>query len=160
MKDKKITIYRLEKIIKSLRRKGKKIVFTNGCFDLIHSGHIHCLDKARSLGDTLIVGLNSDKSIKKIKDKGRPILYEKERIKILSALEMVDYIVLFNNRDPVDIIKKIKPDIHVKGGDYKLEDLKERKIIEKHNGKVVIIPLVKGSSTTDIINRIKNNKKR
>lgn len=156
MKNKRISINNIKKLAKKYKVQGKKIVFTNGCFDLIHEGHIRYLDKAKKLGDILIVGINSDKSVRKIKGGGRPILNEKERVIILSSLEMIDYIIVFNEDDPIELIKKIQPQYHVKGGDYKPKDLKETKTVEKYNGKIVIIPFVKGKSTTNIINKIKN----
>jgi len=146
------------KYIKDLCRlikNTKKIVFTNGCFDIIHSGHIHTLKEAKSYGDVLIIGLNSDSSIKKLKGNNRPILKEEERIDILSSLEFVDYIVLFDEDTPLKLVKDIKPDVLVKGSDYKNKYIAGRKEVEERGGKVVLVDLVDGKSTTSIIERIK-----
>jgi len=149
----------ITKICSELRKQGKKIVFTNGCFDILHVGHIRVLTKAKSYGDILILGLNTDESIKKIKGPNRPIVHEKERAEMLAALESVDYVMLFSEDTPIKTINMIKPNIHVKGGDYKIEEIIERKAVEKNGGKVVLIPPVKGKSTTNIISKIKENYK-
>ncbi len=145
-------------IRKELKKQGKKVVFTNGCFDILHTGHVRLLEKTRALGDVVILGLNSDSSVRKIKGPTRPIIKESERAEILSALECIDYIVFFDERTPVNIIKKLKPDIHVKGGDYTNKPMPERKVIEGYGGKVVLIPLFKDFSTTSVIEKIKNEK--
>lgn len=129
---------------------GKKIVFTNGCFDIIHNGHIELLKFSRNLGDLLIVGLNTDISVKKIKGEKRPIVSEDERISILLAIRYVDYIVLFDNETPYKIIKKIKPDILVKGGDYKEEEIVGRKFSKK----TIVFPTIKDKATSGIIEKI------
>ena len=135
--------------------KNKKIVFTNGCFDVIHSGHIHTLKEAKKHGDILILGLNSDSSIKRLKGPNRPILSEQERVEILKSLEFIDYIVVFDEDTPLNIIKEIKPDILVKGADYKDKLIVGKKEVEKYGGKVVLINLIEGKSTTNIIKKIK-----
>ncbi len=140
----------LKKTIETLRKRGKKIVFTNGCFDIIHPGHIKILTQAKKCGDILIAGLNSDKSIKKIKGKKRPIFSEKARIEIVSSLECVDYIILFDESTPYELIKKIKPQILVKGGDWTTGQIIGSDIAPK----VVRVKTVKGYSTTGIIKRI------
>ncbi len=145
----------IAEIVNELKRKGKKVVFTNGCFDILHSGHIKLLKKAKELGDVLILGINKDKSIKKLKGKGRPIMNEKQRIEIISAIEFVDYVVPFGQPTPEKLIKRIKPDIIVKGGDYKKNEVIGKDIVEKYGGKVYIFPLVKNISTTKIIKKIK-----
>ena len=145
----------IAEIVNELKRKGKKVVFTNGCFDILHSGHIKLLKKAKELGDVLILGINKDKSIKKLKGKGRPIMSEKQRIEIISAIEFVDYVVPFGQPTPEKLIKRIKPDIIVKGGDYKKNEVIGKDIVEKYGGKVYIFPLVKNISTTKIIKKIK-----
>lgn len=142
----------LLKKIKQLKKKGKKIVFTNGCFDIIHSGHIKILRESKKFGDILIVGLNSDDSIRKIKGKDRPVNKLKDRIDVLSAIEYVDYIVVFSQKTPYNLIKKIKPDVLVKGGDYTPDKVVGR----EYAGRVVIVPLLKGRSTTKIIEKISN----
>ena len=150
----------LEKDLKikldSWRQKGEKIVFTNGCFDLIHLGHIEVLARSADLGDRLIIGVNTDKSIKNIKGQNRPIIKEDSRVKQLAALEFVDAVILFNESTPNKIINHIKPDIITKGGDYKAEEVIGYKTVIENNGRVVIIPLTQGFSTTSILNKIKN----
>jgi len=148
----------MTEIRKELKKQGKKVVFTNGCFDILHTGHVRLLEKTRALGDVVILGLNSDSSVRKIKGPTRPIIKESERAEMLSALECIDYIVFFDERTPVNIIKKLKPDIHVKGGDYTNKPMPERKVIEGYGGKVVLIPLFKDFSTTSVIEKIKNEK--
>ena len=143
----------LAKTLSALRSKGKKIVFTNGCFDIIHAGHVDYLSKARRLGDVLVVGLNSDSSVKKIKGKDRPINRESDRAKVLSSLYFVDYITSFNETTPENLIKKVRPDILVKGGDWKIEDIVGSSFVRSYGGKIKRIPFVKGYSTTSIIER-------
>ena len=137
----------------ALKRKGKRIVFTNGCFDILHVGHVDYLSKARRLGDVLVIGLNSDSSVKKIKGKDRPINKESDRARVLSALYFVDYITSFNETTPENLIKKVKPDILVKGGDWKIDDIVGSSFVKSYGGKVKRIPFVKGYSTTSIIER-------
>ena len=144
----------LSGLLSRLRSKGKKIVFTNGCFDILHVGHVDYLSKARRLGDVLVVGLNSDSSVKKIKGKGRPINKEPDRAKVISSLCFVDYIISFNETTPENLIKKVKPDILVKGGDWKTEDIVGGSFVRSYGGKVKNIPFVKGYSTTSFIKKI------
>jgi len=151
------TLKEIKKISQKLKKNGKTIVFTNGCFDIIHPGHIKILKKAKSLGDVLIVGLNSDKSVKKIKGEKRPVIDQKGRCEILSCFWMVDYIVLFNEETPIKLIKTILPDFIVKGGDYKRKEVVGKDIVEKYGGKVIIIPLYKKYSTTNLIRKINEN---
>src|SRR3990170_3830636 len=132
-------------------RKKKKVVFTNGCFDILHAGHVRYLKKARSLGDVLVVGLNSDSSIKAIKGDSRPIVPEKERAEVLGSLYFVDYVVLFREPTPVKLIQAIKPDILVKGSDWAAKDIVGSDVVKKTGGRIRRIPLVKGRSTTNII---------
>lgn len=140
-----------EKLV-DYRKEGKKIVFTNGCFDIIHKGHINYLAEAKKLGDLLIVGLNSDKSVNQLKGIGRPLNKQKDRAAVLSALSFVDFVVIFNEENPQKIIEAIQPDILVKGGDYKIENIVGREIAKK----TVIIPFKKGYSTSSIITKIKD----
>ncbi|MCM8777306.1 MAG: D-glycero-beta-D-manno-heptose 1-phosphate adenylyltransferase [Candidatus Omnitrophica bacterium] len=149
----------IEKISRQLKKKGRKIVFTNGCFDILHKGHIRLLKKAKSLGDVLIVGLNTDSSVRRLKGKDRPFLKEDDRAEILSALEMVDYVVLFPQDTPYKLIKIIKPDVLVKGGDYKKEGVVGRDIVEDYGGRVYIFPVIKGISTTKIVEKVKRLEK-
>jgi D-beta-D-heptose 7-phosphate kinase/D-beta-D-heptose 1-phosphate adenosyltransferase len=151
------TLKEIKKISQELKKNGKTIVFTNGCFDIIHPGHIKILKKAKSIGDVLIVGLNSDKSIKKIKGEKRPVIDQKGRSEILSSFWMIDYIVLFNEETPEKLIKVILPNFIVKGGDYKENEVAGRDIVEKYGGKVIIVPLYKKYSTTNLIRKINEN---
>jgi rfaE bifunctional protein nucleotidyltransferase chain/domain len=144
----------LSKIIRKAKLKNKKIVFTNGCFDILHAGHVDYLKKAKRLGDLLIVGLNSDESVKRIKGANRPINSEFMRAKVLSSLEVVDKIIIFKEDTPELLVKKIKPDIYVKGGDWKLEQLPEKKIVESYGGKVELIDIIEETSTTEIVKKI------
>lgn len=144
----------LIKVVEGLKKKGKKIVFTNGCFDLLHLGHIRYLREAKRLGDILIVGLNSDNSVRSLKGRERPLVKEKDRTEILSALEVVDYIVVFNELTPKNLIDRVTPHILVKGGDWKKEEVVGRDTVEAHGGEVVIISEVKGYSTSALINKI------
>jgi len=143
----------LTKALSALRSSGKRIVFTNGCFDILHVGHVDYLSKARRLGDVLVVGLNSDSSVKKIKGEGRPINKESDRAKVLSSLYFVDYITSFNELTPENLIKKVRPDILVKGGDWKIKDIVGSSFVRSYGGKIKRIPFVKGHSTTSIIER-------
>lgn len=135
---------------------GKKIVFTNGCFDILHIGHIRYLQEAAKLGDILVVGLNSDASVKRLKGPERPINNENDRAEMLGALGFVDYVCIFEEDTPLELIKAIKPDVLVKGGDYKPDEVVGKKEVEAEGGKLVLIPFVEGKSTTGIIERIKN----
>ena len=146
----------LSQIIKEWRLDGNKIVFTNGCFDLIHLGHLEILARSADLGDRLIVGINSDKSINRIKGKSRPIIGEDSRAKQLAAIEFVDAVILFNEDTPHNLISFINPDIITKGGDYKKNDVIGNELMNKKSGEVVIIPLTQGFSTTSILEKIKN----
>jgi len=146
-------------IAHNLKNQGAKIVFTNGCFDILHLGHVRYLREAKKLGDILIIGLNSDNSVSALKGPSRPYISEMERAEILASLEFVDYVVIFEEVRPDNLIRLVKPDIHVKGGDYKVSELPERKIVEALGGKVVVIPPIKGRSTTGIVERILGEKK-
>ena len=148
----------LIKIIDEQKSRGKKIVWTNGCFDLLHVGHVRYLQNAKKLGDLLIVGLNSDESIKKLKGPSRPLQPEDERAEILSSLEFVDYVLIFPETSVENYLEMFKPDVFAKGGDYTLEKLNqsERKIVEGYGGKIALINLIEGKSTTNIINMLKN----
>jgi D-beta-D-heptose 7-phosphate kinase/D-beta-D-heptose 1-phosphate adenosyltransferase len=151
-KIKKIT--ELRTIVLSLKRRGKRVVFTNGCFDLIHYGHIRYLETARGFGDCLIVALNSDRSVKKIKDKTRPILPQSDRARILAALACVDFVVIFNEPNPLRLIKEIEPDVLVKGGDWNKKHVIGADFVRSYNGLVKIVPFLKNRSTSSIIKSI------
>ena len=144
----------LKKILGVLKRQGKKIVFTNGCFDILHVGHIRYLSQARKLGDILVVGLNTDRSVRTIKGEKRPLVCENERAEVLSALKVVDYVVLFDEPDPLALIKALKPSILVKGADWPEDKIIGADVIKQSGGRVVRIPLVPGSSSTNLIEKI------
>jgi D-beta-D-heptose 7-phosphate kinase/D-beta-D-heptose 1-phosphate adenosyltransferase len=144
----------MREVVRRLRQAGKRIVFTNGCFDLIHVGHIRYLRAARGRGDCLIVGLNSDGSVRRLKGPGRPLVPEGERAELLAGLEMVDYVTLFHEDTPQELIAELVPDVLVKGGDYRAGEVVGRETVERAGGKVVIIPLIRGRSTTGVIRRI------
>jgi D-beta-D-heptose 7-phosphate kinase/D-beta-D-heptose 1-phosphate adenosyltransferase len=154
MKSKLKSLSSILRIVRRLRKEGKKIGFTNGCFDILHRGHVDYLSKAKGFVDVLIVGLNSDKSVRKIKGRGRPINKEEDRAALLSALEVVDYIVIFDEETPYNLIKTIKPDYLFKGADWDLEKVVGRDIVESYGGKVVLLPYLKGYSTSSLIKKI------
>lgn len=141
-------------ILTGVRQQGKRVVFTNGCFDLLHPGHIHTLVQARALGDILVVGLNSDESVKRLKGKKRPILDQAERATVLAALEAVDYIAIFDDDTPRALILQLRPDVLVKGGDWSAETVVGKEEVEAWGGEVVLVPYQKGNSTTNIIERV------
>ena len=138
------------------KEEDKKIVFTNGCFDLIHLGHIEVIARSADLGDILIIGVNTDNSIKRLKGKNRPIVEEISRAKQLAALEFVDAVVFFDQDTPMDLIKMINPNVITKGGDYNTDQVIGNDIVTQNNGEVVIIPLTQGYSTTSILEKIKD----
>jgi rfaE bifunctional protein nucleotidyltransferase chain/domain len=142
-----------------LRRLRRKVVFTNGCFDILHTGHVDYLTFSRKQGDVLIVGLNSDSSVRLNKGKGRPIVPQADRAKLLAALEMVDYVVIFNEKEPAKLIGELIPDILVKGADWK-HYVSGRDVVEKHGGKVVLAKLTPGRSTTDIVKKIEKQSRK
>lgn len=141
-----------------LRREGKRVVLTNGCFDLLHLGHVRYLAEARLLGDALIVALNSDRSVRLLKGEGRPILKEGERAEVIAALESVDFVVVFDEDTPQDLITRLLPDVLVKGGDWSVDQIVGREEVEAAGGKVVTLPYVEGSSTSEVIKRILLNR--
>jgi D-beta-D-heptose 7-phosphate kinase/D-beta-D-heptose 1-phosphate adenosyltransferase len=144
--------------VEKWRAEEKVIVFTNGCFDIIHRGHVDYLAKAKSMGDILVLGLNSDKSVKKLKGAGRPFVGEKDRAIVLSQLVPVDAVSVFEEETPLKLIKLVMPDILAKGGDYTPDTIVGRKEVEHYGGTVVAIPLVEGRSTTGLIEKIRNSK--
>jgi len=144
----------LAEVLTELRRQGKRIIFTNGCFDLLHPGHIHTLTRAKALGDVLAVGINSDASVKRLKGAQRPILNETERALLLSALEAVDYVTLFTEDTPLELICLLRPQVLVKGGDWSPEAIVGKEAVEADGGEVVLIPYQPGFSTTGVIERI------
>ena len=148
---------KISEIVTSLKAKGKRIVFTNGCFDILHVGHVRYLKEAKALGDILILGLNSDSSVKSLKGSNRPINNESDRAEVLRALKSIDYVVIFDEKTAENIVGEVKPDIYAKGGDYSIDTLPEAKIVAEHGGKTVLLQLVDGKSSTNIINRCKEN---
>jgi rfaE bifunctional protein nucleotidyltransferase chain/domain len=137
------------------RRDRRRMVFTNGCFDLLHPGHIRCLEQARALGDLLIVGLNSDASVRQLKGEGRPLLPELERAEILAAMECVDAVVIFDELTPREVIARLLPDVLVKGGDWAGDQIVGREEVEAAGGRVVSAPVVPGYSTSEIVRKIR-----
>ncbi len=154
LSDKIKTLKELIPIAERLKKQNKKIVTTNGVFDILHLGHVKYLEHAKSLGDVLIVGVNTDKSVKQNKGDKRPINGENSRLSVLAALERVDFVFLFDEKDPSQWISKIKPNIHVKAGDYKLSQIIEKGAVEKNKGKIVIAKIEKGYSTSLLIKKI------
>jgi len=139
---------------RNLRQSGKKVVFTNGCYDILHPGHIELLSKARGLGDVLVVAINTDDSVRRLKGPGRPIFDEAERAELLGALEMVDFVCAFSEDTPLEAILKIRPDVLVKGADWGIDEIVGRVEVESWGGRVVAVPLVGGKSTTGIVERV------
>ena len=137
------------------KRNGRRVVFTNGCFDLLHPGHIRTLEQARELGDVLIVGLNSDRGVRQLKGEGRPVLPELERAEILASLECVDAVVIFDEPTPREVIARLLPDILVKGGDWAGDKIVGREEVEAAGGRVVSVPVVQGHSTSEILRKIR-----
>lgn len=155
--DKIVSREYLAKLVRSLKEKGKKVVFTNGCFDILHSGHVKYLSEARKLGDALVIGLNTDASVRALKGEGRPINNEKDRASVLSALGFVDFVTLFGEETPQELIDSLVPDILVKGADYKPQEIVGYDTVTKAGGKVMTIELVEGRSTTKTIEKIRAN---
>ena len=156
----KSKIYTLSELIeqsKIWRSKGDKIVFTNGCFDLVHRGHVEVLANTADLGDRLIIGLNTDTSIHKLKGEKRPIIDENSRAILLASLQFIDAIVLFSEATPYQLIEAILPDILAKGGDYKVEEITGHELVLRNGGEVILVPFIDGFSTSNIINKIKQD---
>ncbi|SDZ88553.1 D-glycero-beta-D-manno-heptose 1-phosphate adenylyltransferase [Selenomonas ruminantium] len=146
----------IAKFCEILRKGGQKVVFTNGCFDILHAGHVTYLEAAKAQGDVLVLGLNTDASVRRLKGQERPINSELDRAKVVGALKSVDYVVLFGEQTAEAVIAEVKPDIYVKGGDYTLDTLPEAKIVQSYGGRVAFIDMVEGRSTTNIIKKIKS----
>ena len=145
----------LKSLIQNLKAQNKTIVATNGCFDILHVGHVRYLEQAKSYGDVLIVALNSDKSVKKIKGDSRPINNELDRAEVLSALRCVDYVILFDENSPIELLQEIKPNVYTKGADYTIETLPEAKVLMDTGVRIKFIPFVEGKSTTSILEKMK-----
>jgi len=144
----------LGRAVAEARGAGRRVVFTNGCFDILHIGHVRYLADARALGDLLVVGLNSDASVRRLKGERRPLVPQDERAEMLAHLAAVDLVCIFDEDTPDELIKVVRPDVHAKGGDYRADDLPEAPLVRSLGGQVVIVPLVEGRSTTLIVNRI------
>jgi rfaE bifunctional protein nucleotidyltransferase chain/domain len=145
----------LGKILAQVRKAGKKVIFTNGCFDILHRGHIEYLSNASGLGDVFVIGLNSDASVRRLKGQNRPAVDEDSRALTLAAFEFVNFVVLFSEDTPCELMQALQPDVWVKGGDYShVEELPEYKVMMEIGGEVIILPFVEGYSTTDIYNKI------
>jgi len=144
----------LKNIVQRLKKKRKKIVFTNGCFDLLHYGHIKYLESAKRYGDVLVVAVNSDSSVKRLKGKNRPINNQKNRTLVLASLKCVDYVTIFNDLTPYRLIKNLRPDYLIKGGDWRKENIVGKDIVESYGGKVKTVSFLKKYSTTDLIRKI------
>lgn len=144
----------IAEVVRNIKAAGQTLVFTNGCFDIIHAGHVRYLTEARKLGGCLIVGLNSDRSVQELKGPTRPVNHQEDRAEVMAALAAVDYVVIFDERTAERLISEIKPDIYVKGGDYSIEDIPEAKIVSTSGGKTVLIPEVAGRSSSNIIKKI------
>lgn len=157
MSDKIMTAAQLVPILKQARTRKNRLVFTNGCFDLMHIGHTRYLQAARALGDLLVVGVNSDASVRSLnKGVDRPIVPEAQRAEVLAALGCVDYVVIFSEPDPGELIAALQPDVLVKGGDWALDKIVGRETVEAHGGIVTTIPLIPGMSTTSLLQRIRS----
>ena len=148
---------RVEDFATALRAGGARVVFTNGCFDILHAGHVRYLAAARALGDVLILGLNSDASVRRLKGETRPVNSEADRAEVVGALASVDYVVIFGEDTAEELIARVRPAVYAKGGDYTRETLPEARIVESYGGEVAFIPLVEGKSTTGIIERAGRN---
>ena len=156
IQEKILSLEALKSRVKNWKSGNEKIVFTNGCFDILHKGHLEVLAKTADLGNRLIIGLNSDSSIKNLKGGNRPIVDENSRAILLAALSFVDAVVLFSEQTPLNLIAEIKPDILAKGGDYKITEIVGHEVVQQNGGEVITIPLIEGFSSTNIIDKIQN----
>jgi D-beta-D-heptose 7-phosphate kinase/D-beta-D-heptose 1-phosphate adenosyltransferase len=155
--DKQKTLAELSAVARKLEKNGKRIVLTNGCFDLLHVGHIRLLSASKQLGDILIVALDDDESVKQLKGSGRPVINENERLRIISALDSVDYVIVFSSHELNEVIEAVRPAVLTKGSNYATEAIRGREIVERYGGRVEIIPLTENISSTRIINNIKTS---
>ena len=149
---------RIEDFCAALREAGQQVVFTNGCFDILHAGHVRYLNEARAQGDCLVLGMNSDESVRRLKGPERPINSELDRAEVVGALKSVDYVVLFGEQTAESLIAKVRPAVYVKGGDYTLDTLPEAKIVQSYGGRVHFVKMVEGRSTTNVIKKISGDK--
>jgi len=148
--------YAVPSRITEVREEGGRVVFTNGCFDLLHPGHVSYLQAARNLGDALVVGLNSDASVKRLKGSARPLVPERDRAAVLAALRSVDAVVIFDDDTPIRLLRELKPAVYVKGGDYRIEDLPEAKVAAEIGAEVKILPFEPGYSTTALVEKVRS----
>lgn len=156
--EKSLTLEQAVKRIQELKQAGKRIVFTNGCFDILHAGHVRYLNEAKKLGDILVLGLNSDESVRRLKGPTRPVNHEEDRAEVLAGLYAIDYIVLFGDQTAEPLVEALQPDVYVKGGDYVVENLPEAAIVASYGGQTVLIPEVPGRSSSNIIRKISEQK--
>jgi rfaE bifunctional protein nucleotidyltransferase chain/domain len=157
IKSKIYSLLDLEQQVNTWKQSGEEIVFTNGCFDIIHKGHIEMLVQTADLGNRLIVGLNSDSSIQKLKGKNRPIIDEQSRAILLASFSFVDAVILFSEDTPINLISSLKPDVLAKGGDYEISTIVGHKVVQENGGQVILVPFVEGFSSTAIIDKIKKS---
>ena len=146
----------LARIVRRLSAQGRRVVFTNGCFDLLHAGHVKLLERAKRLGDVLIVGINSDRSVRGLKGPGRPIVPQGDRALVLASLASVDYVTVFNDATPLQVITRLEPHVLVKGADWGATEIVGRELLRRHSGRIVRVPLLAGHSTSNLIARIRN----
>ena len=158
-KDKILSLSDLQEQVQAWHSQGQKVVFTNGCFDILHLGHVDYLEKARQLGDKLVLGLNTDASISRIKGPSRPLQDEMSRARVMASLLFVDAVVFFDEDTPLELIKAVQPDILVKGDDYTIENIVGQDVVTARGGEVKTVPLVKGYSTTNVVKKIENQNK-
>lgn len=151
-------INKLRQLRKEYRQAGKTVVFTNGCFDILHAGHVRYLAEAKAQGDILIVGLNSDESVRALKGAGRPVNSSDDRAEVLEALRFVDHVTVFGEATAEELVRSLEPDVYVKGGDYSLDRLPESAIVSAYGGRTVLVSLVPGRSTTNVIRRLQTTK--
>lgn len=156
MSEKVKKLAELKLIVHQLKQQGKTVVFTNGCFDILHVGHVRLFQEAKALGDILIVAVNSDASVKAIKGAGRPFVPAEQRAEVVAALASVDYVIIFDEPDPLRIISEVMPQVLVKGGDWTIETIIGREVVEKAGGTVIALPFIDGISSTSIVQRIIN----
>jgi len=149
----------LQQAREQYRTDHKSVVFTNGCFDILHAGHVRYLAQAKQLGDILVVGLNSDESVRRLKGAHRPVNPASDRAEVLAGLRAVDHVVVFEEETAENLVKMLRPDVYVKGGDYSLDTLPEASIVASYGGRTVLVPMVEGRSTTNVIRRLQRNEK-
>lgn len=150
-----LALSQLLPVLKPLREAGKRVVFTNGCFDLLHVGHLRTLQWAQQQGDVLVVGVNSDASVRRLKGSGRPLVGQQDRAELLAGFACVDYVVIFSEDTPIEVLEQLRPDVHVKGGDYVIEDMPESSLVRSYGGEIRLTPLIEGRSTTRLEQQIR-----